>query len=52
MPTLNSIIREIRQIPNENLEVVYKFIQSLNKNTKKKNSYKKDLMSYRVHGKI
>lgn len=46
MPTLNNIMQEIRQVPNEKLEEVYKFVKSLNKNTSGKNSHKKDLMSY------
>jgi len=46
MLTLSSIIKEIKKIPEDKFEEVHKFIKSLEQNSKKKNSHKKDLMSF------
>ena len=46
MLTVNTLIKEIKQIPKDKLGEVHKFIKSLNQNSKRHNSSKKDLMSF------
>jgi len=46
MPTLNAIIKEMKEVPDESLEDVYQFIHSLNPKFKSSLILKKKILSF------
>jgi hypothetical protein len=46
MPTINAIIKEMRDVPDERLEEVYQFIHSLNPKFKSTLALKKKILSF------
>lgn len=46
MPTLNTILKEIKNIPVDRLEDLYSIVHSLRANTKKSNSTTKKILSF------
>ena len=46
MFTINSILKEINDLPADRLDEVYEFVHSLNTNTKQKASTRKKILSF------
>jgi hypothetical protein len=46
MPSLSSILKELKDIPADKLEELYYFVHALNPKTKKSDSLRKKIMSF------
>lgn len=46
MPTLNTILKELKNVPVERLEDLYSIIHSLQANTKKSDKRSKEILSF------
>jgi hypothetical protein len=46
MPTLNSILKEIKEVPVSRLEEVHQFLQSLSHTTKQSETVRKKILSF------
>ncbi len=46
MPTLNTILKEIKNVPVDRLEDLYSIVHSLRANTKKSNNTAKKILSF------
>ena len=46
MPTVNNIIKEMKDVPVNRLEELYQFVQSLNPKNRKSANLKKKILSY------
>ena len=46
MPTLNSILKEIKEVPIGRLEEVHQFLQSLTHTTKQSENVRKKILSF------
>ncbi len=46
MPTLNTILKEIKDVPVERLEELYQFVHSLNPKSKLANNLRQKILSF------
>ena len=46
MPTLNTILKELKDVPVNRLEELYQFVHSLTPTTKQKESIRKKIISF------